>query len=255
MLIIDSAKIQSVDDRRNAAVPGDREETIRFAAEHWIKTAQKAIQERSRFSVALSGGSTPIAVYQLLSTPSYSHQVDWSKVYLFWSDERSVPPEHPDSNYHAAMTHGFSRLPIPKEQIFRMEAEREIEQAAAEYEGILRKTLGLRLFDLVMLGLGEDGHTASLFPNTKALDSSDRLVVANHIPEKKTWRMTLTIDCINQSEQAVFYVFGTGKETILSTVLQSQRISPWPATRIGTIERKALWIVDESAAKFLLKPF
>ena len=214
-----------------------------------------AIRERSRFAVALSGGSTPHAIYQLLATDAYAKEIDWSKVYLFWSDERPEPPEHPNSNFYAAMTHGISRLPIPKNQIFRMEAEKEIERAAEEYEALIRKTLGLRLFDLVMLGLGEDGHTASLFPGTSALKSADRLVVANHVPEKKSWRMTLTIDCINQSERAVFYVLGSAKETIVNNVLRAERISQWPASQIGTSERKALWIIDDSAAKFLLRPF
>ena len=253
MLIIDPEKIQLFDDRKEVAIPGDNETTVRFAVEHWIKTAKRAISERSRFAVALSGGSTPNAIYQMLSTEPYAKQLDWSKVYLFWSDERSEPPESPNSNYHAAMTHGLSRLPIPKNQIFRMEAEKEIERAAEEYEALIRKTLGLRLFDLVMLGLGEDGHTASLFPGTAALKAADRLVAANHIPEKKTWRMTLTIDCINQSEHAVFYVLGSAKETIVYNVLNASRVSIWPASQIGTTDRKALWILDESAAKLLLK--
>jgi 6-phosphogluconolactonase len=254
MLMIDPGKIQTVDDRRDVAIPGNNEATIRFAVEHWIKTAKTAINERSRFAVALSGGSTPNTIYQMLSSETYAKQLDWSKVYLFWSDERSAPPEHPNSNFYAAMTHGLAHLPIPKNQIFRMEAEKEIERAAQEYEALIRKTLGLRLFDLVMLGVGEDGHTASLFPNTSALKPTDRLVVANHVLEKKTWRMTLTIESINQSERAVFYALGSAKQTIVGNVLQSERSSPWPASRIGTIERKALWIIDESAASLLLRP-
>jgi 6-phosphogluconolactonase len=106
-----------------------------------------------------------------------------------------------------------------------------------------------------MLGMGENGHTASLFPNTAALKATERLVVANHVPEKKTWRMTLTVDCINQSERAVFYVLGSAKEIVVSNVLLSERKSPWPASQIGTSERKALWIIDEDAARFLLRPF
>jgi len=252
MLTIDSEKIQPFDERRNIAIPGNNEATVRFAVEHWIQTAKIAIRERSRFAVALSGGSTPNAIYQMLSSTDYAKQLDWSKIYLFWSDERSEAPEHPNSNFHAAMTHGLSRLPIPKNQIFRMEAEKEIERAAEEYEALIRKTIGLKLFDLVMLGLGEDGHTASLFPGTAALQSINRLVVANHVPEKKSWRMTLTIDCINQSDLAVFYVLGSSKETIVNNVLRAERISPWPASQIGTYERKALWIVEDSAAKFVI---
>jgi 6-phosphogluconolactonase len=134
-----------------------------------------------------------------------------------------------------------------------MEAEKEIERAAEEYEALIRKNLGLTLFDLVMLGLGEDGHTASLFPDTDALQTTDRLVVANHVPEKKTWRMTLTVHCINQSERAVFYALGNTKKAIVSHVLRASRMSPWPASQIGTVERKALWIVDANAAALLMK--
>lgn len=245
-------KLQSIDDRREMVVPGDKDETITYAVEHWIQTAQKAIQERSRFAVALSGGSTPQPIYQKLSSAKYAKQVDWSKVYLFWSDERSVPPDSPNSNYFSAMEHGLKHLPIPKTQIFRMEAEKEIERTAEEYEAILQKILGLTLFDLVMLGLGEDGHTASLFPNTGALQKTDRLVVANHVPAQKTWRMTLTASCINQSEHAVFYVIGNSKQTIVQNVINAPVHSPWPASQIGTSERKALWILDKDAASSIL---
>lgn len=254
MLKIDAKNIQPIDDRRGAVVPGNQEEAIRFSAKHWIEIAKKSIAERGRFAVALSGGSTPNAIYRAIESSAAVREIDWTKVFFFWSDERSVPPEHPDSNYRSAMDSGLSRLPIPPAQIFRMKAEKEIERSSEEYEALIRQTLGITLFDLVMLGLGSDGHTASLFPNTAALETQDRLVVANHVPEKKTWRMTLTIPCINQSWRTVFYVFGPSKQTIVWNVLKAPRISAWPASQIGTIDRKALYILDDAAATQLLEP-
>lgn len=253
MLTIDSSKIQNVDDRRDAAVLSNVEEAIRFAAGHWVEAAKFSIAKRGRFAVALSGGSTPNAIYKTLAAPPFSCQVDWQKVFLFWSDERPVAPDHEDSNFRAAMSHGFSRLPLIGAQIFRMEAEKEIDRNAEKYEAAIRKTLGPDLFDLVMLGLGEDGHTASLFPNTAAIHAGRKLVAANWIAEKNSWRMTLTTPCINQSRQAVFYVFGSDKQTIANRVLRASKISPWPASRIGTSKRKALWIMDAQAAALLLK--
>ncbi|MBF8263262.1 MAG: pgl [Parachlamydiales bacterium] len=253
MLTINPGQIQSIDDRRDAVILSTMEEATRYAVEHWVRLAKASIAERGRFAVALSGGSTPNAIYKMLASPPYSHKIDWSKVFLFWSDERSVSPDHPDSNYRTAMTHGFSHLPLFPAQIFRMEAEKEIARSAEKYESAIRKTLGPTLFDLVMLGLGEDGHTASLFPNTTALQENDRWVVANDVPEKKSGRMTLTIPCINQSWQSVFYVFGAAKQTIAHNVLRAPRISPWPASQIGTPERKSLWIMDAAAAASLLR--
>jgi 6-phosphogluconolactonase len=253
MLRIDPTHVQSIDDRRDALVLPDAPEAIRYAVEHWVAAAQVFIAKKGRFAVALSGGSTPNAIYQMLATPPYCRQIDWKKVFLFWSDERSVPSDHKDSNYHAAMIHGFSHLPLDPAKVFRMEADGQIDRGAEKYEAIIRKTLGPALFDMVMLGVGIDGHTASLFPNTQALHVKDRLVVANHIASANTWRMTLTVPCINQSEQSVFYMFGAAKQTIVRNVLTSPSHSLWPASQIGTFDRKSLWILDAAAAQLLLR--
>ncbi len=244
--------IQKWDDRRDYIIAGGEKETVAFAAGHWIHTAQRSIQQRGRFAVALSGGSTPKAIFEFLSKdPSV---LDWSKVWLFWSDERSAPPNHPDSNFHMAMQSGIEKLPIPPGQIFRMKAETDIEKNALEYDEKIRHHLGKHLFDLVMLGVGEDGHTASLFPHTKALSITDRLAAANFVPEKKTWRMTLTFPCINQSFQIAVYALGHSKQTIVPKVLDAAIESPYPSSRIGTPDHKALWILDEDAGKFLNPP-
>lgn len=238
--------IQSFDIRRDLFIGETTEEAIRFAVEHWIQSAKIALIERGFFAVALSGGSTPKAVYQLLTSAKYVNQIDWSKVLLFWSDERAVPPDHPESNYRMAMECGFALLPI---QIFRMHAETHLKANAKKYEELIQEKLGPDLFDLVLLGVGEDGHTASLFPHTAALDNNQDLVVANHVPQQDSWRMTLTFSCINQSKQAAFYVFGSSKQLIVERVLTASPPSPFPASFIGTMDHKALWILDAQAAK------
>lgn len=237
------------DDRRDYIISGNESETIAFAAQHWIHSAQRAILQKGRFAVALSGGSTPKAIYEILSKTT---AIDWTKVWLFWSDERAIPPDHADSNYHMAMTF-FKKHPIPPNQIFRMKTESEIEKHALEYEEAIRHHLGKHLFDLVMLGVGEDGHTASLFPHTTALEQNERLVVANFLPEKKTWRMTFTFPSINGSSHIAIYALGMQKQTIVPKVLDAAIISPYPASRIGTLEHKALWILDNNAAQYLTR--
>ncbi len=239
--------IEPWDDRRNYIVPGNAKQTIDFAVEHWIHSAQRAIQQRGKFAVALSGGTTPKAIYERLG----QEKLDGSKIWLFWSDERAVPPNHPDSNYQMAMESGLGKLSIPPNQIFRMVAEKEIEKNALDYEEKILHFLGNHLFDLVMLGVGEDGHTASLFPNTPALEENHRLVVTNYLLEKKSWRMTLTFPCINQSYAAAIYAIGHAKHLIVPKVLDAAMISLFPASRIGTSENKALWILDDEAATLI----
>lgn len=239
--------LDSWDSRRDFAIVGSREETIDFAAGHWVHTAKRAILKRGRFAVALSGGSTPKAIYELLAEKA---DLDWSKVWLFWSDERAVSPDDPNSNYHMAMQ-SFGKLPIPPSQIHRMIAEKEIEKNALDYEDKINRLLGKDLFDLVMLGIGEDGHTASLFPKTKALEEKKRLVVANHVPQKNTWRMTFTYPCINQSFNTTIYALGKSKELIVPKVLNAAIDSEYPSSRIGIAGRKAAWILDTEAAKQL----
>lgn len=229
------------DNRRHLYIGKDTEEAIDFATDHWINTAKQAIQQRGKFIVALSGGSTPKAIYKKVVL---TKELDWTKVFLFWSDERAVPADHPDSNYHMAMEF-FGKLPIPPGQIFRMKAEVDIEKNAKDYEEKIQHYAGKHLFDLVMLGVGEDGHTASLFPNTTALSIEDRLVVSNYVPAKNTYRMTFTFPCINRSAKIAIYALGKSKQEIVSKVLHAPIISSYPSSRIGTPESIALWILDQ----------
>lgn len=240
-------KSTTIDKRREIIYPGDREQTIAFCAAQFISLAQEAIQKQGYFAVALSGGSTPQAIFQLLAKPPYRNQLDWTHVWLFWGDERCVPKDHPDSNYHMAMEAGFKTLPLLPEHIFPMPTEGDLQADALAYEQLIISKLPKRAFDLVMLGMGEDGHTASLFPHTQGLHVEDRLVIANFIPNKNVWRMTLTFPCINAAEHIVIYVLGSSKEGMLKRVL-SKPYEPdlLPAQRLGTIQHKALWIKDRS---------
>ncbi|MBM3191396.1 MAG: 6-phosphogluconolactonase [Chlamydiae bacterium] len=243
------SKIYTWDAAKNIVIPGNKEETVLFCVKHFLYCAEQAMASHGYFAVALSGGSTPKALYDLLGH-HHSSALDWSKVYLFWSDERSVAPDHPDSNYHMAMQSGLKLLPILPSHIFRMPADGVIKEGAKSYEATLDKILQGSPLDLIMLGMGDDGHTASLFPNTEGIKDDKHKVVANYIPEKSTWRMTFTASYINTATHIVFYVLGAAKKEALNKVF----ISPsgtYPCTLIGTKAHPALWILDKEAASSL----
>lgn len=245
--------LQAFDSRRDLIVPGDAQTTIQFCIHQFLKIAQNSIQKHGSFSVALSGGSTPKAIYQGLADPIHRALIDWSKVHLYWSDERSVPPYDPESNYRMAMDAAFGHLPIPPQNIHRMQAEGDIDEGALAYDKLIRAMLKPPKLDLMMLGIGEDGHTASLFPKTHGLHTHDRLAIANHIPQKNTWRMTLTYDCINAAHHIVVYAIGKNKQEILKDVLsEPYRPDDLPAQKIGTPANKALIIADREAAALLI---
>jgi 6-phosphogluconolactonase len=240
------------DDRREAAVPGDGPATISYCVEQFISVANQAIQDRGSFSVALSGGSTPKAVYEQLALPQNRKRVDWSKAMLFWSDERCVPSTSPESNYRMAMEAGMGSLGIPREQIFRMEAEGDLELHAKAYEELIAKKLPTKAFDLMLLGVGEDGHTASLFPYTHGLHVEGRLAIANFLPHKDIWRMSLTFDCINSAHHISVYALGQNKAAMIAKIF-NEEYNPdvLPAQKIGTRSHKALWIMDQGASSLL----
>jgi len=241
--------LNSWDERRDFVITDD---AVAFAAEHWVHAALRSVQQRGKFAVALSGGSTPKQIYERLAT-KHREDVPWDKVHLFWSDERAVPPDSNESNYKMAMEHGFGKLPVPAPQIHRMKAEGNLDRAAAEYEQLICRELGSHLFDLVMLGVGEDGHTASLFPNNPVLDEETKLVAPTLLPETKPHRLTLTFPSINQSRLAVVYALGSNKAAIVPMALNAAIRSPFPASRVGTNERKSLWVLDKESARLLNK--
>ncbi len=237
----------NVDDRRKVIVPGDEIETVTYAADHFINCARTAIAFHGTFFVALSGGSTPKLIYEKIKQ-THLNSIDWKKVFLFWSDERAVPGDHPDSNFKMAMDAGMGQLGIPETQIFRMKGEGDIISHATDYESSIKQTLKDRHFDLIMLGVGEDGHTASLFPNTKGLFNKTNLVIANEVPQKSCWRMTFTYSLINSAHNICFYAIGKGKKEIIKKVLFT---NDYPASQIGDLLHPALWILDTSAGNSL----
>ena len=244
--------IKNFDARRDIALPGSHEATIEFCVEYFIERAREAILEKDLFTVALSGGSTPKEILKKLASDEYSGRVEWDKVLFFFGDERSVGPEDPDSNYKMAMDCALKSLNIPSNRIFRMVAEKDPEANADAYAKLIEEKVPNAQFDLVTLGMGDDGHTASLFPKTKALDITNRLVVPNEVPQKQTLRMTLTYPCINQAHHICFYVLGEKKAMMLKEVLQGPYVPHnHPSQKIGTQTHKALWIVDQEAAKGL----
>jgi 6-phosphogluconolactonase len=234
----------------NIHILKDPIEIADYGAELFTSEAQAAIVSRNRFSVALSGGSTPQALYARLASPEFSERIPWKAVHLFWGDERCVPPGHADSNYHMAFESLLTRLPIPAGNIHRIQGELPSPDAAARYEGELRAFFGKEPdFDLVLLGLGDDGHTASLFPGSPALSESVRWVVdVEHTtpPLPLVSRVTLTFGVLNAARRVVFLVSGAGKAKILAQVLRG-RLS-LPAARIQPEHGELLWLVDQAAA-------
>lgn len=248
-------KIRSFDDRRDLIIPGNSEKTLSFCVEQFISIGQLSIRSHGTFCVALSGGNTPKAIFQRLALPENQSKLNWKQVFLFWSDERCVPPDDPESNFKMAMEAGFNRIPIPHENIFRMPADQEdLVKAAKEYEQLILEKVPSASFDLVMLGMGDDGHTASLFPKTHALhiDEEGRLAIANFVPQKNCWRLSFTFHCINNAHHIAIYVLGKSKAEMVRRALTSP-FDPdtLPIQNIGTRKNKALWILDQDAASFL----
>jgi 6-phosphogluconolactonase len=233
------------------------------AAERFTQAAEKAAAQRGRVRIAISGGSTPKAAFALLADASqpWRARMPWEKLELFWVDERCVPPDHPDSNY--GMTRGalLDKVPLKPEQVHRMEGELEPAVAAARYESLLRNVFRLEgaespRFDLVQLGMGPDGHTASLFPHTEAIHEMGRLVTANHVPQQKqSWRLTLTWPVINLASSIFFLIGGADKAQVLHEVLMGPRDPErlpsqliWPASDILPM------VLDQAAAALLPAP-
>jgi 6-phosphogluconolactonase len=231
-------------------IASNAEQLAQRAAQYLVELAGRAITERDRFSLALSGGSTPYALYQLLAHPPYVDQVEWSKVHIFWGDERCVPPEDADSSYRAARESLLDSAPIPESQIYRIKGEINPAEAASEYEQIIVSFFGGEpRFDLILLGMGDDGHTASLFPGTKALDENQRWVIENYVEVKNMWRVTLTPKAINNAANIAFLVSGVGKAERLRQVIRgSYQPHILPSQLVKPVKGKLIWLVDQAAA-------
>lgn len=232
----------------------DSEAQTRAAIDLFITCAQAAIEERGVFSVALSGGSTPEKLYSGLADPVRQDDIDWMNIHLFFGDERHVPPDHPDSNFLMVHEALFSKVSIPESNIHRVKAELDPRIAAFSYEEALRRFfMGQRPhFDLVLLGMGIDGHTASLFPRTAGLNEEQRWFIANQLPAQGDWRLTLTKHAINAARKVVVLVSGSSKADMLSEVLAG-RHDPFlkPIQFISPTEGEMFWLLDREAASQL----
>ncbi len=228
------------------------EELAEAAAREFVARAEGAINALGRFAVVLAGGSTPKATYGALAR-DYPGELDWGRVHVFFGDERTVPPDHEDSNYRMAHEALLSRVPVGS--VHRMRGELPPAEAAASYEEELREFFGpdeFPSFDLILLGLGEDGHTASLFPETSALDVTDRWVVANPVLKLETTRLTLTVAAINAAKAVTFLVAGEGKAEALKEILEGDADPrAYPAMFIRPEKGDLSWMVDRAAASLL----
>lgn len=237
-------------------VSDDQAALAQAAAAYATACYDAAIDDHDYFAVALSGGSTPRALFELLAAPENAQHIGWSKVHVFWGDERTVPPDHVDSNYRMAKAALLDHVALPSSNVHRISGELEPALAAAEYEQTLRSYFATRAgktrFDLILLGMGEDGHTASLFPDTEALDETERLVAANYVPELSTWRVTLTAPVINDAAHVAFLISGAGKAHILKRVLYGPRQPRvLPSQLIQPVDGELVWLVDKAAASQL----
>jgi 6-phosphogluconolactonase len=241
------------DTRREVKVVPDAKAVAVEAADRVTRAAQNAIKERGRFSIALSGGSTPKALYALLTNEPYRSKIDWSKVHILFGDERGVAPDHKDSNYKMADEALLSKVPIPKNQIHRMKGElvERVEEGAKEYGQMLKAQFGDGL-DVVLLGMGGDGHTASIFPGTSAVNEKEHRVVgyfAENSSTGKSWRITMTAPYINQAREIMVLLAGADKTKRLKEVLEGPKDpSRLPIQLIEPTQGTIAWIMDTAAA-------
>lgn len=244
-------------DIRKLTTPQD---LFQAAAEEIVRSANAAVAQRGRFTIALSGGSTPRNLYTLLATNARS-TLPWAQMFFFWSDERHVPPNDVESNYRMAEEAMLSKILVPAANVFRVPAENPDAAAAAEaYEQTLRKFFALEAgqfprFDLILLGMGPDGHTASLFPETPALQEKSRLVVANWVEKLKTSRITFTLPVLNAAQCVAFLVSGADKAPVLREVLEGTAPGEkYPSKLVRPNDGNVIWFVDRAAASELSVP-
>jgi 6-phosphogluconolactonase len=219
------------------------------AARRIVAAAEEKLADNNHFfSLALSGGSTPKALYELLASEPYRSQLNWSKIEIYFGDERCVPPDHPDSNYLMAYNAMLSKLPLPEPNIHRMRGEISPQAAAIEYGQLLQEKFKDGGPDLVLLGMGDDGHTASLFPGTSALDETHHRCVANYVDKMKTWRITMTYPFLNKASEVMMLISGVGKASRLEEVLEGPRDPKRLPIQGIQPAGKLTWLLDAPAA-------
>jgi 6-phosphogluconolactonase len=244
-------------ERNKLRVVPDTNSLFQVGAEEFANQVESTLKSSDRFTVALSGGSTPKGLFSLLAT-NYRDRLPWNKIFFFWGDERHVPPDNSESNYRMAHETLLSKVPVPATNVFRVPAENpDASHAAEEYEGTLREFFHTApgtfpQFDLILLGMGPDGHTASLFPGTSSLQEKTKLVVATWVEKFKTYRITFTAPLINQAKIVMFLVAGSDKSSALKEVLEGhQSAELFPSKLIKPIKGRLIWLVDEAAAASL----
>ena len=227
---------------------------FKAAADLIIQLYEQAVADKGSFTIALSGGNTPKKLYELLATPVYAKKINWKNIYLFWSDERCVPASDEENNSHMASQALLNNVPVPKENIFPVPVNFEPAKAAARYEQMIRTFFKDKQphFDLILLGLGEDGHTASLFPGTDILDEKKILVKQVYLKEKKMFRVSFTLPLINDAKHILFLVTGKEKSNILKKIFTKPVKKPaYPAQLIKPVKGKLFWYLDKAAASSL----
>jgi 6-phosphogluconolactonase len=228
----------------------DAEAVAQEAARRWVDIAQSSVTERGIFNVALSGGNTPMLLYSLMASEPWVSQAPWSQTAVFWGDERRVSPSHADSNYRMARELLLDHVPVPSQQVFRMPSEGLASGDASAYEQSIRQhfRLGPRdwpRFDLMLLGMGADGHIASIFPGTRAISDRSSMVLVYEVPKLHEERITLTLPVINQARNALLLVAGEDKAGVVQAVIEgTQRSSTYPAQAVELADGKAVWLLD-----------
>ncbi|MBK9314989.1 MAG: 6-phosphogluconolactonase [Acidobacteria bacterium] len=236
-------------------VYSDADEIARQAASLFSGLATRSCQLSGRFTIALSGGSTPRRLFSALATTPYVESIPWKNIFFFWGDERCVAPDHPESNYRMAYQTLLTKVPVPSGNIFRIPAEdHDPHRAAKNYSDAIRDFFAPSppRFDLVFLGMGADGHTASLFPGTDALRVNDRIAVANYVEKFNAWRITLTAATINDAHYIVFLVTGEDKAEPLKNVIEGDKLPDiYPSQLILPTDGTLHWMVDRAAARLI----
>jgi 6-phosphogluconolactonase len=252
-----SFQLKETEQSTEVSIFDEAEEVAHAAAVRFVEAARDAIQAEGRFSVALSGGSTPRRVYQLLASDEFRERVDWTKTHIFFGDERCVPPDDADSNYRMADEALLARVPVPARNVHRIMGEGDAVANSRLYEDELQTFFaGMRWprFSLVLLGMGDDGHTASLFPGSQALAEQRAWVVANWVEKLNAYRITLTVPAINGAARIVFIVTGAGKAERLRMVLRGVESDSdlqhesLPSQLIRPAAGMLEWLVDREAA-------
>ena len=246
---------------RNVELFANGMEIAQRAADEVVRIASEAAAARGAFTIALSGGSTPKALYKLLAeNPALRNSLPWDKMKVFFGDERHVGPGHTDSNFQMASDSILSRVPLQPKQIHRIKGEYpDTAQAAVEYQATIQREFGLKAgefprFDLLLLGMGSEGHTLSLFPGTKALHETERIVTRNWVGKLYTERITLTAPAANNAANIIFMIAGADKAYALKAVLEGpHEPEQLPAQMIQPSNGKLLWLVDQAAGSMLAK--